>query len=193
MAERRAAWTRDLPQSPAELWAYVVGLDGDSRAALLAFCVAQSLNGVRSFERRAGAWAHADHLAAHLKLDMSRTWTATAASYFGRVTKSKIAEAVTEGVSAQAAEGLAGMKKDAMAEAAERLLDGKGWLPELLRTPGASPMGDESGAAFEENGVVTSGEGPVAEAPEDGAEALVGEGETGEGPERATGTLVPAD
>ena len=38
-----------------------------------------------------------------------------------------------EGASAQAAENIARMKKQAMAEAAEAALAGKGWLPALLR------------------------------------------------------------
>jgi ParB family chromosome partitioning protein len=41
---------------------------------------------------------------------------------------------VREGVSPEAAANIAGMKKLAMAEAAERRLAGTGWLPELLRT-----------------------------------------------------------
>jgi ParB family chromosome partitioning protein len=192
MAERRAAWTRDLPQSPAELWGYVVGLDADSRAALLAFCVAQSLNAVRSFERRPGAWAHADDLAAHLKLDMTATWAATAGSYFGRVTKAKIAEAVAEAVSTVAAEGLAGLKKEAMASAAERLLDGKGWLPELLRTRGGATAGAacEAGSAPDEE---EADDGPAAEASQDGAAGAACEGGTGEGPELAAQALVAAE
>ena len=43
-----------------------------------------------------------------------------------------------EGVSAEAAANIAGMKKPAMADAAERRLGGTGWLPELLRTGSAS-------------------------------------------------------
>ena len=37
-------------------------------------------------------------------------------------------------MSAEAAANIAGMKKLAMAEAAERRLAGTGWLPEFLRT-----------------------------------------------------------
>jgi ParB family chromosome partitioning protein len=147
MAERREAWARDLPQNPAELWACVAGLGRDSLMALLAVCAAESLNAVRSFEHRPGAWAHADDLAAHLKLDMTSTWTATAASFFGRVTKARIAEAVREAVSPEAAERMAGLKKEAMAQAAEALVAGKGWLPGLLRTPGLAPAGDGEGAS----------------------------------------------
>jgi ParB family chromosome partitioning protein len=145
--DRREAWERDLPQTPAELWAYVVGLDHDSLMALLAHCVASSLDAVHGVERRQGAWTHADALATHLGLDMTRTWTATAASYFGRVTKAKIAEAVWEAVSEEAAEKIAGLKKPDMAEAAEQLVAGKAWLPALLRTPdphgGAEPLPDQ--------------------------------------------------
>ncbi len=57
-------------------------------------------------------------------------------SYFGRVTKARILEAVAEGASTEAAERLADLKKADMAEAAQAALDGKDWLPPLLRPPG---------------------------------------------------------
>ncbi len=43
-------------------------------------------------------------------------------------------EAVTEAVSAEEAGRIAGLKKGDMAEAAEGLVEGKGWLPSVLRT-----------------------------------------------------------
>jgi ParB family chromosome partitioning protein len=48
---------------------------------------------------------------------------------------------VTEAVSVEAAVPLAAMKKDALVAAAERELDGKGWLPRPLRAPAAPPHG----------------------------------------------------
>ena len=66
-------------------------------------------------------------------------------SYLGRVTKAQIAEAVREGVSDEAAHRMAGMKKQPMAEAAEQLLAGTGWLPALLRTPEAMSAPDDAG------------------------------------------------
>jgi ParB family chromosome partitioning protein len=60
---------------------------------------------------------------------MTTTWTATAGSYFGRVTKARSSEAVREPVSEAAAAPIADMKKPQMAEAAERLVAGTGWLP----------------------------------------------------------------
>jgi ParB family transcriptional regulator, chromosome partitioning protein len=44
-------------------------------------------------------------------------------------------EAVSEGVSEDAARRIADMKKPDMAQAAEQLLAGTGWLPTALRTP----------------------------------------------------------
>ena len=66
---------------------------------------------------------------------MAGYWRSTARSYLGRVTKARILDAVREGVSAEAAERMADMKKVEMAEAAEQVLAGAGWLPALLRTP----------------------------------------------------------
>jgi ParB family chromosome partitioning protein len=49
------------------------------------------------------------------------------------VAKAQIIEAVTEGVNAEAAATLDGLKRAAMAERAEALLKGTGWLPSMLR------------------------------------------------------------
>ena len=65
----------------------------------------------------------------------------TVDSYFGRVTKAHIVEAVAEGVSEDAARRIADMKKPDMARAAEQLLAGTGWLPAVLRTP--QPEGEQ--------------------------------------------------
>jgi ParB family transcriptional regulator, chromosome partitioning protein len=56
-------------------------------------------------------------------------------TYFGRITKARILEAVREGVGHEAADRMADMKKPVMAEAAEQLLAATDWLPTLMRTP----------------------------------------------------------
>ena len=135
IAERHEGWAKRLPREPADAWAYVAGLGGSELLGLLAHCVSLSVNAVQSpMARRPGAWAHADALAEAVGLDMTTTWAPTAASYLGRVTKARIAEAVREAVSEDAAERIAELKKPDMAEAAEQLLAGTGWLPPLLRT-----------------------------------------------------------
>jgi ParB family chromosome partitioning protein len=65
---------------------------------------------------------------------MTLFWTPTVRTYFGRVPKARILEAVREAVSDEAAEQIEGLKKQPMAEAAEQLVVGTGWLPVLLRT-----------------------------------------------------------
>lgn len=49
--------------------------------------------------------------------------------------KARILEAVHEGVTKEAAENLANLKKDPLAAEAEQRLSGTGWLPAILRAP----------------------------------------------------------
>lgn len=144
---RHAAWASRLPREAGEVWAAVMALDGGGLLDLIAHCAALTINAVHvPWDRRPGAWAHAEVLAEAVGLDMTRYWTVTGDSYLGRVTKARIGEAVTEAVSAEAASRIADLKKPDMVEAAQGLLAGTGWLPELLRTRGAAPLAEESGA-----------------------------------------------
>jgi ParB family transcriptional regulator, chromosome partitioning protein len=95
--------------------------------------------------------ATADRLVGAVALDMTAHWTPTARSYLGRVTKAHILDSVREAVSEEAAHHITGMKKQAMAEGAEQLLAGTGWLPKLLRTPDATePPATEVESAYAE-------------------------------------------
>ncbi len=146
LVEQHGLWQGQLPRNSRELWPALVALDADSRAALFALCVGRSVNAiVQPWDRRPGAMAHADLLAEHLALDMAEGgWVPTVGSYLGRVTKARILAAVREGKGEAAADGVAQLRKAEMAEAAEQLLAGTGWLPGPLRTPGldrALPVG----------------------------------------------------
>jgi ParB family chromosome partitioning protein len=143
LADRHDRWAAQLPKSPSDLWGFVVALDYDSRMALFAHCAALSVFAVKvPWEKKPSAWATADTLATIVGLDMTAHWSPTVRSYFGRVTKDGIMSAVRETVGAEAAERIAGMKKDAMAAIAEQLLAGTGWLPEVLRTSTAGDIPD---------------------------------------------------
>jgi ParB family chromosome partitioning protein len=144
VAERHAAWASRVPKAADELWAFVQGLSATDLLDLLAHCASLTVNAVRSpFDRKPGAWAHADRLAEAVDLDMTGYWTPTVANYLGRVTKGRIAEAVREAVSEDAAERIGGLRKPDMASEAEALLAGKGWLPSLLRKPVPVPAEPE--------------------------------------------------
>lgn len=134
IAERHEAWAKRLPRDPATLWNFIHGLSDSERLGLLAHCVSLTVNAVQASTHRSTQVSdHADILARELALDMTAYWQPTAGSYFGRVAKERILEAVHEGVTEAAATNIAAMKKQPMAETAEKLLAGKGWLPTLLR------------------------------------------------------------
>jgi ParB family chromosome partitioning protein len=133
--ERHEAWAKRMPRETGGLWEFVAGLADGERLALLAHCVSLGTDAVQSKGADRGALAHADVLARAVGLDMTRYWQPTAASYFGRVSKERIMEAVRETDGDAAARHISGFKKQAMAEAAEKALTGKAWLPEPLRTP----------------------------------------------------------
>lgn len=145
MEARHATWAGQLPKSPGDLWAAILMLADTDRMALMAHCVSLTVNAVRGVERRTRALAHADVLATALDLDMTTYWTPSAASYFERVSKSHILEAVREGTSVEAAERMVGLKKGPMVEVAEEALAGRGWLPGLLRTIPAETLDMASG------------------------------------------------
>ena len=140
-ADRHANWARQIPRDVTRLWTFVAELDHDSRMALFALTV----NAVKlPWERRSRTMATADKLAEAVSLDMTGYWRPTVRTYLGRITKARILEAVREGVSIDAADQMAHMKKQGMAEAAEQLLAATGWLPALMRTPRAAQGFTES-------------------------------------------------
>ena len=138
LIQRHDHWQAQLPRQARDLWSALVALDADSRAALLAVCVGRNVNAlVQPWERRPGAMQHADTLAEHVGLDMAENgWRPSVESYLGRVTKARILAAVTEARGESATAAIAQLRKPEMAQAAEALLAGTGWLPISLRTPG---------------------------------------------------------
>lgn len=142
---RHRTWTQQLPEDPRELWDALAEFDSDSRQALFAHCVSLTVNAIHeAFNRQPRAIAHAGQLAEVLSVNLvDAGWVPTADNYLGRVTKARILEAVREAKGDDAADRIAHLKKGDMATAAEKLLVGTGWLPEVLRTRGVSPVVSE--------------------------------------------------
>jgi len=134
MNARHESWATMLPHAD-ELWAWLITQAGDARLSLLAYCVARMVDTIQHPNGGKHAFAHAAQLAKCVDLDMAAWWAPTRDSYLGRVPKSRILEAVAKGASEKDADDIAGLKKDAMIDHAERLLAGKRWLPEELHTP----------------------------------------------------------
>jgi len=163
---RHQGLKEDLPKDDNALWDWLEALDEASRMALLAHCVAYGIDALYERPNIHGTglsehtlsirMAEAERLARAAGLDMvDAGFRPTIANYFGRVSKARIVEAVREGRGEDKARLITHMKKDEMAEEAERLLAPTDWLPEPLRRigdeqpvePDASESDDgESGA-----------------------------------------------
>ena len=132
---RHAQWSRQLPETLADLWGALTAFDSDSQAALFAHCASLAVNVFKEpWNRRPGALAHGDLLARAVNLDMAAAgWRPTVDNYLGRVPKVRILEAVREAKGEQSTQLIDHLKKADMAKEAERLLEGTGWGPEPLR------------------------------------------------------------
>ena len=135
--ELRSHWMTRIPAQPSDLWKWLLGQDQPVVLELLAFCVGQMVYAVRLSHYGAGrpepAFAASDLLAEALNLDMADWWTATGASYFGRVKKGLILEALKEGTGETNLDELGKLKKTDLVSTAEARLAGKRWLPEILK------------------------------------------------------------
>lgn len=123
-------WRARLPAHPNEFLGWMLQQDAETVSSLLAFCVALNIEGIRQTERE---HAPLDEIAEVLNVDMTDFWKPTVNSYFGHISKKQMITAVTEAVSAEAAQPLEKMKKDAAAQAAEDSLQGVRWIPEPMR------------------------------------------------------------
>ena len=112
LMQHRGIWATDIPEQPEALWDWLLACDADTLCALLTYCVACTVKPERG--------TPADRLAAAVSLDMKECWQPTV-SYFGRVPKPLVLEAVTEGKGSAAADNIATLKNGEMAANTRRL------------------------------------------------------------------------
>jgi ParB family chromosome partitioning protein len=127
-------WGARIPGSPDALWTWCLEQDQQVLLELLAFCMARTVNAVRTKKDSPDdpRFSYADRLAATLKLDMGVWFTPTAENYFARVSKTGILEALRE-AKGDIAPAWNKARKGELAIIAERQVAGTGWLPALLR------------------------------------------------------------
>ncbi len=128
MREARQEWAERLPANPDALFAELLTLPQEELLSLLAVCVATTVGAVTPREDTLPAVT----LAQAVGLDMHPWWTPTAEGYFAHVSKAKAIEAVQVFAPEHAAR-LSKLKKNDLANEAERLAVGTGWLPAMLR------------------------------------------------------------
>ena len=102
----------------------------DELVRLLAVCVAATVDVVtpRATQRQPGA-----ELAQAVGLDMAAWWKPTADGYFQHVPKAAILEAVGQ-YAPEHVTRLSKLKKGDIANEAERLAEGSGWMPAVFQT-----------------------------------------------------------
>lgn len=135
--DQRSRWNMRIGGDASRMWDSIMALTDEDVLDLIAVLSASLVDATYSKGQNGSAakpGIYAEKLAATLDLDMRQHWTPTAATYFGRVSKDAITEAVTEAASEAEAAKLAGLKKAAMAEEAAIIAADTTWLPAPLRT-----------------------------------------------------------
>jgi ParB family chromosome partitioning protein len=129
-------WGYKLPGNPGDLWQWLLEQQLPDLLELLAVVTAANINAVEAkHDHDRERLAHADQLAAALKIDMNKHWEARA-PFLSRLSKAQIAEVMEDAGCAKTA--IKAALKATKAEAvtlAERALVGKTWLPGPLRFP----------------------------------------------------------
>jgi ParB family chromosome partitioning protein len=126
----RAAWRERLPADDTDLFDALRQMKRADLLALLAVCVAGTVDAVVRSEHD----TRADGLARAVGLDMSAYWQPTAQAYFDHISKAHILTGL-RAFKPSEVHRVAGYKKPQMAAEAERHAIAAAWLPDMLRTP----------------------------------------------------------
>ncbi|GAA3990636.1 ParB N-terminal domain-containing protein [Comamonas faecalis] len=145
LREVRQAWAGKLPEDSAARFAALLAMPQDELVRLLAVCVAATVDVVTP---RATPHPPGAELAQAVGLDMAAWWKPTAEGYFKHVSKAVILEAVGQFAPAHAAR-LAKLKKTDIASEADRLVEGTGWMPAMLKAEGAGDSEQDAAAPAE--------------------------------------------
>jgi ParB family chromosome partitioning protein len=127
-------WSDELPDDPDDLWNWCLAQPQDTLLRLLAVCAALTVDAVQVKDIRpdAARLRHGDRLTEALKLDMTTWFTPTAANYFGRISRARILDALSEAQGKVPLRSVSELKKPALAAHAEREVAGTRWLPRPL-------------------------------------------------------------
>jgi ParB family transcriptional regulator, chromosome partitioning protein len=123
------AWRARIPKDPDRLLPWLLEQPPAEVRALLALCVALTVDDVTAQEDCTRGRAIRDAAG----LNMRDWWEATADAYFSSVPKARIASVLREAVSEDAASLITPIRKADAALLAAQRLGGTGWLPEVLR------------------------------------------------------------
>jgi len=135
LEQARDSWGQSIPGNPDDLWQWCLEQDQSVLLDLLTFCAACMVNAVQRKADRPECprLEHAGKLSVSVNLDMKAWFTPTAESYFSRISKPQILDALTAARKQPVAPAWDKLKKAELAALAEREVAGTGWLPDILR------------------------------------------------------------
>lgn len=125
----RDQWGERMPGDQDKLLSWLIRLPMGELCDLIALCTALSLNAVQPSNVK----HEADALAEAVGLDMADWWEPSADEYLTKVPKPLIAQALSEASMSADAAKVEKMKKGEAVATAEALLQGKRWLPAVLK------------------------------------------------------------
>jgi ParB family chromosome partitioning protein len=122
------------PGRPVDVLPWLLSLTDSEVIGVLAPLVASTVDAGTEDWSQCGQSSLAAQTARAANLNMSDYWTPDIESYFGRITKAQIAQAVREAEGATRPFDADGKKRGVAAAATRRVAD-TGWLPSILRVP----------------------------------------------------------
>jgi ParB family chromosome partitioning protein len=131
LSERHAHWAARV-STMDNIWHWLQSLTDVERRALLAYCVAVSINVLGKHSNAALAYDDDADLEELVGLDMTHWWKPTEA-FLVRLPKADIMEAVSEGAAPGSSRYLGDLKRSELARKAESLLGQCAWLPKPWR------------------------------------------------------------
>jgi ParB family chromosome partitioning protein len=131
--EQREKLQALVPKERADLFDWCMQADQATLLTMLAFCVADQIDGTASSANATNA-RQADKIAEVIGLDMAKWWKPSE-GFFKRITKKMIAGAASDvGVPREVIAGILDAPKSDAIRIASDAMEGKGWIPPLMRT-----------------------------------------------------------
>ncbi len=146
-----AAILADMPDQPEGRFAWLLSLDADATAHLLAACAGGLIDATEGKFADRSRLRSANRIARAVNLDMRRHWEG-GIEFFDRLGRKALLAGLTEACGQPAAENCAKLKRGELALACADRIPGRGWLPPALRTPEleAEVEGAEQFEAFDD-------------------------------------------
>ena len=144
-----AAILADMPDQPEARFAWLLSLDADTTARLLAACAGGLIDATEGKFADRSRLRSADRIARAVNLDMRQHWEG-GVEFFDGLGKKALLAGLTEACGQPAAENCAKLKRGELARVCADRIPGRGWLPPALRIPELAAEGADRFEAIDD-------------------------------------------